>query len=166
MSTIHMKDLEIHTFGELPEVGSDAPDFILTSKDLTTKSLQDFSGKAMLINVYPSIDTSVCFESVKTFSDAAAKKKDMVVVCVSMDLPFALQRVATGESFDNILFLSDYRNRDFGDRYGLTMADGPIAGMLARAVIVLNKDHKVVYRELVEDVTSPPDYNKGLSNII
>lgn len=166
MSTIHMRDLDLHTYGELPLIGEKAPDVVLTKTDLSTVSLEDFSGKAILLNVYPSIDTNVCFNSVKTFNQAAIDHKDLLIACVSMDLPFALQRISVGEQFDNLLFLSDYRNREFGDLFGLTIADGPLAGLLARAVIVLDKDHKVIYHELVDEITEQPNYEKALKALM
>lgn len=165
MSTIHMKKTEMHTYGDLPAIGDAAPDVALTRTDLSTLSLQDFAGKAVLLNVYPSIDTQVCFESVKTFHQAANEHGDVHIACVSMDLPFALSRVQAGEDFKNIELLSDFRNREFGEQYGLTIADGPLAGLLARAVIVLDANHKVVYRQLVEDISNPPDYAAALASL-
>ncbi len=165
MSTIKVKGNECHTHGQLPAVGETAPDFALCRTDLSVVTLADFAGKPMLINIYPSIDTSVCFESVKQFNKAVSESKGMIVACVSMDLPFALQRIAAGESFEDVLLLSDFRNRDFGDLYGLTIADGPLAGLLARAVIVLDSAHKVVYYELVKDVGNPPNYEAALAAV-
>lgn len=165
MSIIQMKNTDMHTFGELPKLQSQAPEFILTKPDLSTVSLADFSGKAVLLNVYPSVDTQVCYESVKTFNQASDLDDDLIIACISMDLPFALQRIQIGESLDNIQFLSDFRNREFGDSYGLTIADGPLAGLLARAVIVLDKEHKVIHQELVADISNPPNYQAALESL-
>lgn len=164
MTDIRLRDISMHTFGELPKIGEIAPNFVVTKSDLATVSLNDFKGKAIIMNVYPSIDTNVCFNSVKKFN-ASHPQKDVVILCISMDSPFALRRIAEGEKLANILFLSDCRNREFGELYGLTIADGPLAGMLARAVIVLDADHRVAYHELVEDVSNPPNYQAALEAI-
>ncbi len=163
MPTIKMKNIDIHTYGELPSIGSAAPGFILAGTDLEEVSRENFSGKSMLLNIYPSVDTTVCFSSVKRFNQAASKMQDVVVACISMDLPFALKRISEGEQFNNVLLLSDFRNRAFGDTYGLTLADGPLAGLLARAVVVLDQNHKIVYHELVKDITLQPDYDAALN---
>lgn len=162
MSIIHMKEETLHTFGELPAVGTTAPNFALSDTALATKTLADYQGKSLLINVYPSIDTSVCFESVKKFNEVMADNPDIAVICVSMDLPFALKRIQEGECFNGVTLLSDFRNREFGDHYGLTVADGLLAGLLARAVVVLDAKHHVVYHQLVDEITAPPDYDAAL----
>lgn len=164
MATIHLQEVEMHTHGEMPAIGSQAPDVPLTKTDLSTIRISDFDNVGMLINVYPSIDTSVCFDSVKNFQKQLPNNNNTQLICVSMDLPFSLQRIATGENdLKDILFLSDFRNREFGEAYGLTIADGPLAGILARAVIVLDKSHQVVYTELVSDVSNPPNYEAALA---
>jgi thiol peroxidase len=166
MADIQLKDTPMHTYGDLPKVGQPAPQFIATKPDLTTVSLNDFAGKTVLINVYPSIDTQVCFKSVQKFNETAQQQKEIVILCISMDLPFALKRIAEGESFHNIILLSDYRNREFGELYGLTIADGPLAGLLARAVIVLDEKHHILYHELVKDISNPPNYERALAALI
>lgn len=165
MSTLKMRELTIHTHGNLPELGERAPNVNLTRADLSPLTLDDYAGKTILLNVYPSIDTNVCFESVRKFNDFVKEQKDVVIICVSMDLPFALQRIAEGEHLDDIILASDFRNREFGELYGLTIADGPIAGLLARAIIVLDPQHKVSYQELVDDITTPPNYNAAMEVI-
>ena len=166
MGTIYLKKKQLHTYGELPEIGSTAPNFIATRSDLSTCALDDFKNKAVLINVYPSIDTQVCFESVKKFQQAALNRHNIEILCISMDLPFALKRVISGEHLEGITFLSDFRNREFGELYGLTIADGPLAGLLARAVIVLDATHRVIYHELVYDVSNPPNYQAALDKLL
>lgn len=166
MATIYLKDQPLHTYGELPQIGSEAPNFVATRADLSTCALNDFKNKAVLINVYPSIDTKVCFDSVKKFQETAINHHDIAIICISMDLPFALNRVVSGENLKAITFLSDFRNREFGDLFGLTVADGPLAGLLARAIIVLDVNHRVVYHELVADVSNPPNYQTALDKLL
>ncbi len=163
MALIHLREQAFHTHGNMPEMGDLVPNFVATKTDLSTTSLEDYAGKAVLINVYPSIDTNICFGSVKKFHETI--KNDTVVLCISMDLPFALKRVSEGENFEGIIFLSDFRNREFGDLFGLTIADGPLAGLLARSVIVLDEDHKLVYKELVPDIANPPNYQAALASL-
>ena len=165
MGTVFLKEQQLHTYGDLPKIGTAAPNFVATRTDLSTCSLDDFKNKAILINVYPSIDTQVCFESVKKFQDAALTHQSIEILCLSMDLPFALQRVAKGEKLTSITFLSDFRNREFGDLYGLTIADGPLAGLLARAILVLDTHHHIVYHELVTDISKPPNYSLALDQL-
>lgn len=165
MATIYLKEKRLHTYGNLPEIGSNAPNFVATKSDLSTCSLDDFKGKPLLINIYPSIDTQICFESVKKFQQAVVMNQDIEILCISMDLPFALKRVISGENLDAITFLSDFRNREFGNLFGLTIADGPLAGLLARAVIVLDLNHRVIYHELVADVSNPPDYQAAFDKL-
>ncbi|PJD92936.1 MAG: lipid hydroperoxide peroxidase [Legionella sp.] len=166
MGTIYLKEQRLRTYGELPEIGSEAPDFVATKVDLSTCSLADFKNRAVLINVYPSIDTKVCFDSVKKFQEAAVINHDVAVLCISMDLPFALKRVLQGENLKSITFLSDFRNREFGDLFGVTIVDGPLAGLLARAIIVLDSNHRVIYHELVADVSNPPNYQAALDRLL
>jgi len=162
MTAFKLENHEFHTFGDLPAIGEKVTDFALCRTDLSVASLEDFAGRPMLINVYPSIDTAVCFDSVNRFNAAVDGEQDLAIVCVSMDSPFALQRIEMSESLGNVTLLSDFRNRDFGDSYGLTIADGPLAGLLARAVIVLDKDHQVLYRELVSDISHSPNFDAAL----
>ena len=162
MPTIHLKETPMHTYGNLPAIGQAAPLFVATAPNLASVSLENFRDKAIILNVYPSIDTQVCFKSVQKFNEEAQRHKEVAIVCISMDLPFALKRISEAESLRHIIFLSDYRNREFGELYGLTIADGPMAGLLARAVIVLDANHHVVYHELVKDISNPPNYELAL----
>jgi thiol peroxidase len=166
MAIIHLKDKSLHTYGELPKIGSKAPDFVASKVDLSTCSLENFKNTAILINVYPSIDTQICFESVRTFQQIVKSHQNIAILCISMDLPFALARVIKGENLSGITFLSDFRNREFGALYGLTIADGLLAGLLARAVLVLNAQHEIVYHELVNDVSNPPNYELAMNHLI
>ena len=158
MGTISLKDQTLHTYGNLPNIGEKAPNFVAAKSDLSTMSLDSLKNKSVLINVYPSIDTQVCFDSVKTFQKAARETKNLEILCISMDLPFALKRISSASHLEDITFLSDFRNREFGELFGLTIADGSLAGLLARAVLVLDKKHHVIYTELVADVSNPPNY--------
>ncbi len=166
MATIYLKDKEMHTHGELLALGETAIDVPLTKTDLSTITFSDFDGSNLLINVYPSIDTSVCFDSVQQFKKQLPMSSNTKLLCVSMDLPFALQRISEGtKGLEDIIFLSDFRNREFGDRYGLTIADGPLAGLLTRAVILLDSERKLIYKELVRDIANPPNYAEALAKI-
>ena len=164
MSKIKIDESSFYVYGELPDIGSRAPNFYLTRTDMTVVDLSSYKDKPVLINVYPSIDTQLCFSSVQKF-EADCKNTDLNILCVSMDLPFALKRVNEGENFEKVELLSDFRNRDFGEVYGLTIAEGPLAGLLARAVILLDKDHKVVHTELVSNIANPPNYEEILKKI-
>jgi thioredoxin-dependent peroxiredoxin len=159
MAEIYCKGEKFFTCGNIPPIGSQAPDFFATKTDLSTCSLDDFKEQAVLFDVYPSIETSVCFESVKKFQEIAVAYPHISIVCISMDLPFALSRVEKGEQLNGITLLSDFRNREFGDVYGLTIGNGPLAGLLARAVILLDPRHQVIYQELVDDISTCPNYN-------
>ncbi len=158
MAEIYFKTQEISTCGSLPPIGTKAPDFYVTKTDLSTCALHDFKGQAVLINTYPSIETLICFDSVKTFQDLAIANPSLPILCISMDLPFTLKRLEIGEHLNKVILLSDFRNREFGDLFGLTIKNGALAGLLARSVILLDKDHRVVYDELVSDVSSHPHY--------
>ena len=155
----------MHTYGELPALNQKAPNFSLTDMNLETRSLEkDYMNKPVLINVYPSLDTSVCFASVQTFC-TELNKSNIIVLGVSMDTPFALQRIANQLVFDKMNLLSDLKNRYFGASYGVTIADGPLGGLLARAVFLLDAEHTLIYRELVEDVAKPPNYDAILKHV-
>ena len=162
MANTKLKGNTVKTSGPLPRIGSKARDFILTANDLTDKTLADFQGQKILLNIFPSVDTAVCAMSVRRFNAEAAKTKKAVILCISRDLPFALGRFCGAEGIDKVLTLSELRNRDFGRDYGLEMVTGPMAGLLARAVIIIDASGKVVYRQLVDDITHEPDYAAAL----
>ena len=165
MSIIRMKEVQMHSVEGFPKVGEKAPDFTLTKTDLSTGTLADYKGKTVLFNIYPSIDTVVCLESVKRFNATLGRDKNSVIVCVSMDLPFALKRIGEAEQYTKVELLSDFRNREFGDRYGLTIIDGPLAGLLARAVIIVDENQRVTYTDLVADITNSPDYESAIKQV-
>ena len=163
MATITLQGNEIHTNGDLPAIGEKAPDFVLVDKDLKNISLDEFSGKKKLISIVPSLDTPVCATSTKKFNDFAAEKDDVAVLIVSADLPFAMSRFCTGDDIENVTALSMMRNSDFAKDYGVLIEDGPLAGITARAVVVLDTDNDVVYTQLVGEVANEPDYEAALA---
>jgi len=162
MATVTLKGDAIHTNGELPEVGSKAPDFTLVDKDLADRSLGDFAGKKKLLNIVPSLDTPVCAESTRRFNDYARSHDDTVMLIVSADLPFAQQRFCGDEGLDNVIPLSMMRGKAFARDYGVLLEDGPLAGVTARAVVVLDAGDQVIYRQLVPEIGEEPDYDQAL----
>ena len=162
MSTISLQGNEIHTNGKIPAVGTQAPDFVLVNKDLENVSLSEFKGKNKLISIVPSLDTPVCATSTKKFNEAMAELEDSVCIVVSADLPFAMARFCNAESQKHTTTLSMMRSRDFAKDYGVLIEDGPLAGITARAVVVLDKADVVKHSELVSEITNEPDYDKAL----
>ncbi len=165
MSTTKFKGQPVKLVGEFVQVGKVASDFNLVKSDLSSFALKQLSGKNVVLNIFPSIDTGVCAASVRRFNKLAAEMKDTVVLAISKDLPFAAGRFCAAEGIDNVITLSDFRTSDFDDNYGVRMLDGPLAGLLARAVVIIGKDGKVAYTELVPEITQEPDYEKALSAI-
>jgi thiol peroxidase len=163
MATVTLKGDPIHTNGEPPEVGSKAPDFTLVDKDLAERSLGDFAGKKKLLNIVPSLDTPVCAESTRRFNDYARNHDDTVMLIVSADLPFAQQRFCGDEGLDNVIPLSMMRDKGFARDYGVLLEDGPLAGVTARAVVVLDESDQVIHRQLVPEIAEEPDYDQALS---
>ena len=162
MAKIALRGNPVHTNGDLPKVGSKAPDFKLVTKDLKDVSLADYKGKKKILNIYPSIDTPVCALSTRKFNEHAKQHDDTVMLMVSVDLPFAQGRFCGNEHLDNVQTLSLMRGREFADRYGVMIQDGPLAGVLARAIVVIDQDDKVVHTEMVPDIASEPDYEAAL----
>lgn len=162
MAQVTFKGSPIKTAGELPEKGSAAPDFTLVKQDLSETSLADYKGKRLVLNIFPSIDTGVCAISVRTFNEKAAALENTVVLCVSMDLPFAQARFCAAEGIKNVVTASAFRSA-FGEHYGVTLIDGPLAGLFARAVVVMNEAGKVIYTELVPEIAQEPDYDQALA---
>ena len=162
MAIVTLKGTEFHTNGNLPAVGSQAPDFHLAGDDLSNKSLADFKGKKKLLNIVPSLDTDVCAISSQKFNEYAKDKKDAIMLVVSADMPFAQKRFCTDKSITNIKALSMMRSRNFAEDYGVLMQDGPLQGITARAVVVIDENDKVVYTQLVTEITSEPDYDAAL----
>lgn len=163
METIYFKGHPCHTYGMVPTVDSPAPCFHLTGRDLSRVQCVDFKGKTVVLNIFPSLDTEVCARSVRRFNQEAAKLKDTAVICVSMDLPFAMGRFCTAEGIDNVTVASAFRSPLFAQKFGVMICDGPLAGLLARAVIVIDRDRRIAYRELCSEITEEPDYEAALS---
>lgn len=167
MAKITLKGNPIHTVGELPTISSTAPDFTLTKMDLQEVSLTDFNDKKIILNIFPSVDTAVCAASVRQFNVAAEKNTDVIVLCVSMDLPFALNRFCGAEGLQKVIPLSAFRHHEFGakEKYGVMIADGPLAGFLSRAIVIIGADKKIIYTEQVPEITTEPDYEKALAQL-
>jgi thiol peroxidase len=163
MATITFKGNQIHTSGELPAVGGTAPNFVLVDGDLNDVSLSTYQGKRKLLNIFPSLDTPVCATSTKKFNQSASGRPDAVFLMISADLPFAMQRFCSSEGTNNVVPLSLMRSRKFAKDYGVLIEDGPLAGITARAVVVLDENNNVTYTELVPEIAKEPDYDKALA---
>ncbi|MDH3346327.1 MAG: thiol peroxidase [Kiritimatiellaceae bacterium] len=158
MAQVTFKGSPVQTAGELPSTGSAAPDFTLVKQDLSDATLGSYVGKKLVLNIFPSIDTSVCALSVKAFNAEAAALENTAVVCVSVDLPFAHARFCGAEGIDGVETASAFRS-DFGEQYGVTMTDSVLAGLFARAIVVIDEAGKVIYTELVPEIAQEPDYD-------
>jgi len=165
MAKITLKGNPCTTSGDLPAVGSAAPDFTLVAGDLSEKTLADFAGKNVILNIVPSFDTGTCALSVKTFNSKAGELNDTVIVNVSKDLPFAQKRFCESEGVEHVTNLSAFRCDQFGKQYGIALLDGPLQGLLARGVVVLDGEGKVTYNELVADIVNEPNYDAALAAV-
>jgi len=163
MAQITLQGNPIQTIGELPAPGAKAPDFLLTKTDLNDVRLRDFAGKRLVLNIFPSIDTPVCAMSVRHFNAAINALNNAVCLCISRDLPFAQARFCGAEGLDRVVPLSELRDREFGDRYGVRITSGPLAGLLARAVVVCDEHGTVLYSQLVKEIKDEPDYAAALA---
>ncbi len=166
MATVTLKGNEINTSGTLPEIGSAAPDFNLTKGDLSNTTLSDYKGKKVVMNIFHSLDTGTCANSVRQFNTEAAELNNTVVLCISRDLPFAMNRFCAAEGIDNVETLSDFKDWNFGKAYGLEYIDGPIQGLLSRAIIVLNEDGNVIHTEQVQETVEEPNYKAALEALM
>ena len=165
MAKITLAGNSINTKGNLPSVGSVAPDFSLVKTDLSELTLLSEKGKRIVLNIFPSLDTSVCATSVRTFNKLAAEMDNTIVLAISKDLPFAHARFCTTEGIDKVIPLSAFRDHAFGDKYGVEMLDGPLAGLLARSVVVIDENGKIIYEELVPEITQEPNYDAALASL-
>ncbi|MBN2707153.1 MAG: thiol peroxidase [Deltaproteobacteria bacterium] len=165
MAQITLHNHSINTIGELPAIGAKAPDFELSRADLSLATLKDFSGRRLVLNIFPSIDTGICATSVRRFNAAAAKLDNTAVLCISADLPFAQARFCGSEGLHNVITLSAMRDRKFGEDYGVTMIDGPLAGLFSRAVVVTNEQGTIIHTEQVPEIAQEPDYDAALAKL-
>ena len=163
MAVLTLQGNEINTNGELPKVGSNAPNFMLVNSEMEDVSLTNYQGKKKLLSIVPSLDTPVCATSTKKFDKLAKEKVDTVFITISADLPFAVSRFCKTESVSNVITLSMMRSRNFAKDYGVLITDGPLAGITARAIIVLNETNEVIYSELVSEIADEPDYDAALA---
>lgn len=160
--TVICRGKEAHTAGKMVNIGKEAPDFKAVNGELIEVSLSDYRGKRVILNIFPSLDTPTCAVSVRQFNARATSLENTVVLCLSMDLPFAQSRFCSVEGLENVIPLSLFRSHGFFDKYGLQLVDGPLQGLAARAVIVVDEQGKVIYTQLVEDISHEPDYDAAL----
>lgn len=163
--TVICRGQEAHTSGPMVKVGEQAPDFRATNADLQDVSLSSFKGKRIILNIFPSLDTPTCALSVRQFNARASELENTVVLCLSMDLPFAQSRFCSTEGLNNVVPLSVFRSHDFLKEYGLQLADGPLKGLMARAVIMIDETGKVRYTQLVSNISNEPDYDAALQAV-
>ncbi len=165
MAKITLKGELVKTVGELPEVKTTAPDFTLTKTDLSDVSLGSYKGKRIILNIFPSIDTDVCAASARRFNEEVNKLDNTVVLCVSADLPFAHKRFCEAEGLEKIIPLSAFRSGDFGINFGVTITSGPLAGLLSRAIVIIDEEGEVTYTEQVPEIAQEPDYDAALKAV-
>jgi thiol peroxidase len=165
MATVMFKGEEVRTSGDLPAIGTKAPDFTLTKNDLSDAAYADYAGQNIVLNIFLSLDTSTCAVSVRRFNEMAASLKDTVVLCISEDLPFAQKRFCGVEEIDRAITLSAFRYRAFANNYGVRILYGPLKSLMARSVIVINKMGRVIYTEQVAEMSKEPDYDAALSSL-
>jgi len=163
MAQVTLKGNPVQVKGELPTVGAKAPAFSLVSATLADVTLADFAGKRKVLNIFPSVDTPTCATSVRTFNAQANELANTVVLCISADLPFAQARFCGAEGLENVQNLSTLRGREFIETYGVAIADGPLAGLTARAVVVLDENDNVLHTELVGEIADEPNYDAALA---
>uniref|UniRef100_F4C677 Thiol peroxidase n=2 Tax=Sphingobacteriaceae TaxID=84566 RepID=F4C677_SPHS2 len=164
MTSITLKGNAVHTVGTLPSVGSEAKNFTLTAIDLSEKTLDDFKGKYVILNIFPSVNTGVCAASVRKFNEDAANLPNTTVLCISKDLPFAQAQFCGAEGIKNVVMLSDFRS-NFGEEYGVEIADSQMRGLLSRAVVVIDPQGKIIYEEQVPEIAQEPNYQAALKVI-
>lgn len=162
MATVTLQGNPIHTLGDLPKVGEQAPNFSLAKLDLSNATLEDYKGQKVVLNIFHSLDTGTCAASVREFNKVASQLDNTKVLCISKDLPFAMGRFCGAEGIENIEMLSGFRNNSFGKDYNLLYTDGPLEGLLSRSIILLDENGKVLYTEQVQEVVEEPNYENAL----
>ncbi len=165
MAKITLKGNNIQTSGELPKIGTQANDFKLVASDLSIKTLNDFKGMRLVLNIFPSIDTGTCATSVRKFNKSAASLHNTSVLCISRDLPFAQARFCGAEGIENVVMLSDFNTGQFGKDYGLDIIDGPLAGLSSRCIVIIDTDGKIIYTEQVPETVDEPNYDLALKSL-
>ncbi|MAM89271.1 thiol peroxidase [Allohahella sp. A8] len=160
-----LKGSKVTTYGDLPAKGDEAPDFTAVKADMSEISLSDYKGRNVVLNIFPSVDTPTCATSVRKFNEKAAQKSDTTVICISADLPFAIGRFCGAEGISNVVVASIFRNGNFGRDYGVLMTDGPLKGILSRAIVVIGEDGRVLHSEQVAEIANEPDYEAALAAI-
>lgn len=159
MATITLQGSPIQTIGILPAVGSQAPDFTVTKTDLSEIRLKNYLGKKIILNIFPSLDTPTCATAMLKFNEIASKNNNVLILCISVDLPFAQKRFCSAEHLENVQPVSVFRHPTFGKDYGVTITSGPLAGLLSRAVVVMDENGKIIYTQQVSELTNEPDYS-------
>jgi thiol peroxidase len=165
MAQFFIKGNPAHTIGELPSIGSDAPDFNLVKSDMSGLSLSELKGKKVILNIFTSLDTSTCATSVRKFNQLAAGKSNVIVLAISKDLPFAHRRFCSTEGITNLITLSGFRDSSFGKAYGIEITDGNLKGLYSRAIVVVDERGKVIYNQLVMEHSTEPDYDSALAEL-
>ncbi|MGB0390036.1 MAG: thiol peroxidase [Salibacteraceae bacterium] len=165
MANITLKGNAINTIGNLPKAYTPAASFELTATDLSTKSLNDFKGKKLVLNIFPSIDTGTCATSVRNFNKEAANLDNTLVLCISRDLPFAQNRFCGAEGIENVVMLSDFKTGQFGKDYGLEIENGPLAGLHSRCIVIINEEGTITYTEQVSETVNEPNYKAALGSL-
>ncbi|MCM4153635.1 thiol peroxidase [Arenibacter sp. N53] len=166
MATVTLKGNPINTIGTLPATGSEAPSFSLTKKDLSTSNFSDYKGKKVVLNIFPSVDTGTCAQSVRQFNKQASELENTKILCISKDLPFAQNRFCGAEGIENVEMLSDFRDGNFGKAFGVEFIDGPLKSLHSRSVVVLDESGKVIYTEQVAETVDEPNYKAALEALI
>ncbi|MCA0959465.1 thiol peroxidase [Allomuricauda sp. XS_ASV26] len=166
MATVTLKGNEIHTLGNLPEIGAQAPNFTLVKNDLSTVDLSNYKGQKVVLNIFPSIDTGTCAQSVRQFNQEAAELENTKILCISKDLPFAQARFCGAEGIDKVETLSDFRDGNFGKSYNVEFTDGPLQGLHSRSVVVVNENGEVIYSEQVAETVDEPNYKAALEALM
>lgn len=165
MESVKFKGIPCHTAGKLPKAGLQAPPFLLVDSNLNELTCSELSSKKIILNIFPSLDTSVCAMSVRKFNERAAANPNATVLCISMDLPFAMKRFCVAEGINNVITASVFRSPEFGNDYGVKLIDGPLRGLLTRAIVILDENKTVIYSQLCDEITEEPDYDAALAAI-
>ena len=165
MATVTLKGNPCSTIGELPSVGQKAPNFSLKTVDLNETTLEDYKGSTLILNIYPSVDTGTCAASTRKFNELASQLENTKIICVSKDLPFAQKRFCGAEGIENVVMASDFATGNFGTNYGVTLVDGPLQALHARAIVVINPEGEVTYTQLIPEIVDEPNYDAALAAI-